>query len=319
MQANEKDGAHGKKIMIAVDDSLHSKFAVRYVTRLSARLGNLTHVLFTAQPMVSQFLVDEAKKSLGSQSELRTVMERNAKTSQKLLDNYRLLMVQEGVDEARIQTVTKPRKLDIAKDIIEYAQAGRFDALVIGRRGISGLQELFMGSVSSNITQNSTVIPVWIIGGHVAPAKFLVAVDGSEYSLRAIDHLAFALSDAVDISLTFLHVRPRLKDYCEVDFEATRSEALEDLIRKGDNACIDNFYTVALKKLEEFDIKEDRIQTKTVTGLSNIGAAILKEAQTGNYDTIVMGRSGINKSFFTGSVTNTVLNKISKGAVWLVP
>jgi nucleotide-binding universal stress UspA family protein len=269
--------------------------------------------------MLSQFLVDEAKKNVDSQKELRAVMERNAMASQKLIDNYRLLMVQEGVDESRIQTVTQPRKLDIAKDIIEYAQAGRYDALVIGRRGISSLQELFMGSVSSNITQNSNIIPVWVIGGDVAPAKFLVAVDGSEYSLRAIDHLAFAMSDAVGISLTFLHVRPKLKDYCEVDFEATQAEALEDLIRKGDKACIDNFYTLALKKLKEFDIREDRIQTKTVTGLANIGAAILKEVQTGNYDTVVMGRSGVNKSFFTGSVTNTVLNKISKGAVWLVP
>jgi nucleotide-binding universal stress UspA family protein len=305
--------------MIAVDDSLQSKNAIRYVTRLSARMENLHYVLFTAQPMVSQFLVDEAKKNANSQRELRAVMERNATTSQKLLDNYRLLMVKDGVDESRIQTVTQPRKLDIGKDIIEHAQTSRFDALVIGRRGISSLQELFMGSVSANITQNSNIIPVWVIGGDVVPAKFLVAIDGSEYSLRAIDHLAFALSDAVDISLTFLHVRPKLKDFCEVDFETSQAETLEDLILKGDKACIDNFYNVALKKLSEFGISEDRIQTRTVTSLANIGAAILKEVQAGSYDTVVMGRSGVNKSFFTGSVTNTVLNKISKGALWLVP
>ena len=94
--------------------------------------------------MVSQFLVEEAKKNVNSQRELRAVMERNAITSQKLLDNYQLLMVQEGVDESRIRTVTQSRQLDIAKDIIEYAEAGRFDALVIGRRGISSLQELYM-------------------------------------------------------------------------------------------------------------------------------------------------------------------------------
>ena len=103
-----------KKILIAVDDSLQSKNAVRYVTRLSARLENLNIVLFNAQPMVSQFLVDEAKKKVDSQRELKAVMERNAITSQKLLDNYRLLMGQEGVDESRIQTVIQPRKLDIA-------------------------------------------------------------------------------------------------------------------------------------------------------------------------------------------------------------
>lgn len=309
----------GKKIMITVDDSLYSKNAIRYVTRLSARLDNLHYVLFNAQPMVSQFLVDEAKKNADSRQKLKAVMERNAFASQEILENYKVMMVQEGVGEDRIETVTQPRKLDIAKDIIEYAQAARLDALVIGRRGISGLQELFMGSVSSNIAQNSKVVPVWIIGGDVAPSRFLVAIDGSEYSLRAIDHLAFTLSDAADISLTFLHVRPKLKDYCEVDFEKTEAEALEDLIQKGDKACIDNFYAVALKKLKEFDIGEDRIAIKTVTGLSNVGAVILKEVQSGNFDTVVMGRSGANKSFFTGSVTNTVLNKISKGALWLVP
>ncbi len=309
----------GKKIMITVDDSLYSKNAIRYVTRLSARLDNLNYVLFNAQPMVSQFLVDEAKKNADSRQKLKAVMERNAFASREILENYKVMMVQEGVGEDRIETVTQARKLDIAKDIIEYAQAARLDAIVIGRRGISGLQELFMGSVSSNVAQNSKVVPVWIIGGDVAPSRFLVAIDGSEYSLRAIDHLAFTLSDAADISLTFLHVRPKLKDYCEVDFEKTEAEALEDLILKGDKVCIDNFYAVALKKLKEFDIGEDRIAIKTVTGLSNVGAVILKEVQSGNFDTVVMGRSGANKSFFTGSVTNTVLNKISKGALWLVP
>lgn len=309
----------GKKIMIAVDDSRHSKNAVHYVARLAGRIGDLAYVLYTAQPMISQFLVDEARKKVASQKELKAVMERNAATALDLLESYRELMVGQGVDNARIQLVTQPRKLDIAKDTIEYAQQGRFDALVIGRRGISGLQELFMGSVSSNIAQNSKVIPVWIVGGDITPSRFLVAVDGSDYSLRAIDHLAFTLSAGADITLTFLHVRPKLKDYCAIDFEATEAEALEDLIRNGDKACIDNFYAHALSKLKEFGIGEDRIQTKTVAGSNNIGGAILKEVKEGNFDTVIMGRSGANKSFFTGSVTNTVLNKISKGAVWLVP
>jgi hypothetical protein len=33
----------------------------------------------------------------------------------------------------------------------------------------------------------------------------------------------------------------------------------------------------------------------------------------------VMGRSGINKSVFTGSVTNYVLNNLSNAAIWIVP
>ena len=57
----------------------------------------------------------------------------------------------------------------------------------------------------------------------------------------------------------------------------------------------------------------------------------LKELQTNEEDLVdsesisqpthmvVMGRSGINKNFFTGSVTNYVLNNISNAAIWIVP
>ncbi|MGW8207895.1 MAG: universal stress protein [Syntrophobacteria bacterium] len=33
----------------------------------------------------------------------------------------------------------------------------------MGRRGISGVQEFFMGSVSSKVLQNSTGMAVWIV------------------------------------------------------------------------------------------------------------------------------------------------------------
>jgi len=131
--------------------------------------------------------------------------------------------------------------------------------------------------------------------------------------------LAYIVSDHSDISLTFLHVQPKLKDFCKIDFETKEADAFEDLIIKGNQNCIDNFYALALKKLKEFRIKKDRIEIKTVTRLFNIGSAIVDEVKTKNFDTVVMGRSGINKSFFTGSVTNYVLNNTSNAAIWIVP
>ncbi len=176
-----------------------------------------------------------------------------------------------------------------------------------------------MGSVSSNIVQNSKVTPVWMIDGKVTPAKILVPIDGSEYSLRAIDHLAFIVSNHSGLSLTFLHVTPKLKNFCEIDFEIKEADAFEELIIKGNQNCIDNFYYLALKKLKEFGIKEDQIEIKTVTQPLSIGAPIVDEVKNRNFDTVVMGRSGINKRFFTGSVTNYVLNNTSNAAIWIVP
>ncbi len=308
-----------KKIMIAVDDSLHSKNAVRYAARISVWVKNMSYVLFHVQPMLSQYLEDEARTDFKSRNQLNQIKAKNIEASHQLLEQYKSQMVQTGIEESQIQIVTQPKNLGIAKDIIEYALKGRYDALVLGRRGISGLIEFFMGSVSSNIVQNSKVTPVWMIDGNVTPAKILVPIDGSEYSLRAINHLAFIVSDNSDLNLTFLHVTPKLKNFCEIDFEIKEADAFEDLIIKGNQNCIDNFYDLALKKLKEFGIKQDQIEIKTVTQPLSIGAPIVDEVQTGNFDTVVMGRSGINKRFFTGSVTNYVLNNISNAAIWIVP
>ena len=308
-----------KTIMIAVDDSLHSKNAVRYAARISLWVKNMSYVLFHVQPILSQYLEDEARTDFKSRNQLNRIMAKNIEASRRLLEQYKSQMVQTGIEESQIQIVTQPRNLGIAKDIIEYALKGKYDALVLGRRGLSGLTEFFMGSVSSNVVQNSKVTPVWMIDGNVTPAKILVPIDGSEYSLRAINHLAFIVSNHSDLNLTFLHVTPKLKNFCKIDFEIKETDSFEDLIIKGNQNCIDNFYGLALKKLKEFGIKEDQIEIKTVTQPLSIGAPIVAEVQTGNFDTIVMGRSGINKRFFTVSVTNYVLNNISNAAIWIVP
>ncbi len=308
-----------KKIMIAVDDSLHSKNAVHYAAHISVWVKNMSYVLFHAQPMLSQYLEDEARTDSKSLNQLNRIKAKNIEASHQLLEQYKSQMVQTGIEESQIQIVTHPVNLGIAKDILEYALKGQYDALVLGRRGISGLVEYYMGSVSSNIVHNSRVTPIWVVGSNVIPAKILVPIDGSEFSLRAIDHLTYIVSDHSDISLTFLHVQPKLKDFCKIDFETKEADAFKDLIITSNQNCIDNFYALALNKLKEFGITKDRIEIKTVTSFLSIGSPIVDEVKTRNFDTVVMGRSGINKSFFTGSVTNYVLNNISNAAIWIVP
>ena len=47
--------------------------------------------------------------------------------------------------------------------------------------------------------------------------------------------------------------------------------------------------------------------------------AVLDEFQQGNFGTLVVGRRGMNKKFFTGSVSGYLMNEFSEGALWVVP
>jgi nucleotide-binding universal stress UspA family protein len=269
--------------------------------------------------MISQYLVDEAKNDLAAEAELKRIINKNTEAGESLLQKYKDEMIRLGVAEQDIDSITLPRSLGLAKDILKYSSSDIYDAIIIGRRGLSGLQEAIMGSVSANVVEHSKSTPVWLIGGEVVSQKVMFAVDGSENSLKALDHLAFMMGDNPDARILFFHVQPKLSDYCPIDFEMTDTDQLEDMIVKGDKKCIDQFFAHAHKKLKNAGFDENQIEVKVSDTLLNPGKAIIEEAKNGDYGTIVIGRRGINKSFFTGSVSRYVINQMSDNALWIVP
>ena len=261
----------------------------------------------------------EAEKNATSRAELDKVIAKNAEASQTLLENAKERMVRKGVAEQSVEVVTRARMRGLARDILDYAERIPFDAILMGRRGVSGIQEAIMGSVSANILEHSSSIPVWLIDGEIASNEILFAVDGSENSLKAVDHLAFILSSNPNVKILFFHVQPKISDFCPVDFDASDSDPIGELIVKGDKQCIDQFFAHALKRLKSAGIDDTQIEVKVSDALFNPGKAIINEAKQGGYGTILIGRRGINKAFFTGSVSRYVMNQLTDKALWIVP
>ena len=307
-----------KKILISVDSSRYSKSAVQYAAKVASVVPQLHCVLFNVQPMISLFLQDEARKNLKTKMELEKLRNANKASALKLLEAHRKEMIKIGISDSRIELATRPRKLGLAKDILEYSQENSFDAIVVGRRGLSRLQEMISDSVSADLVEHSRVVPVWLVDGDVADNRILAAVDGSESSLRVIDHLSFMLSGNPDTRLNLLHVNGKASNTCEINLDDDPDGALEEIIIRGKKACIDQFYAHALEKLKGNGISEDHVDITTVDA-GNIGKVILETVQKDNYGTLVIGRRGINKAFFTGSVSRYIISKASNQALWIVP
>ncbi|MBR9985707.1 MAG: universal stress protein [Desulfosarcina sp.] len=308
-----------KKVLIAVDDSRHSENAVRYAAGIYATVKTMKIVLFHVEPTISQYLVDEAKTKTGAYAELQKLMRKSHQAAQAMLEKDKALMVSSGVAETDIQVMSLPRKFGAAKDILEYGTALLYDAIIVGRRGLSGLAEVFVGSVSANIVDNSQLLPVWLVDEKTDARGIMMAVDGSESSLRAVDHLSFIFGGNPDITISFFHVAPRLSDFCSIDFAETDTSAIEAVIKQGDNACIDRFYAHALKKLGDAGIAERQIRIEVSKGGFRVGKAILEAYRKGHFGTLVVGRRGMNKQFFTGSVSRYLVNQFSRGGLWVVP
>lgn len=307
-----------KKIMIAVDDSVHAKQAVKYAVQMSSTVNGLHYVLFHAQPMISIYLQDEAQKSPAAKVELDRARKKSERNAHQLLSNCKDRMIEVGIEGDRIETMTAPKKGGIAKDILGVARDKLYDAVAVGRRGVSGLQKILMGSVTADLVEHAQTVPIWIIDGKVETHHILVAVDGSEHSLRALDHVSFMVGDNKDVHLTLFHVKGGGANFESIEFDEARSEELGKIVACGNEKLVDEFHRRGVQILKDAGIGQERYEIQMTKRTRNAGKAILEKAVEKNFGTIVMGRRGTNKSFFMGSVSRYVLNNATNRALWLV-
>ncbi|MDY6852235.1 MAG: universal stress protein, partial [Thermodesulfobacteriota bacterium] len=222
---------------------------------------------------------------------------------------------------------TRPRVGGLAQDILTEAEQGNFDALVVGRRGLTRTQELFMGSVSNQLVQHAANVPLWIIDGVIEEPKVLVAVDGSPASLRAVDHIAFMLGQNPEAEVTFLHVLPKFQNYCPIDSNKNEDdwaqmnddlELLEEEFRRDEQICLSDFFLRATKILGQAGFSQDRIKFEERVISLGVARTIIKTAKDLGCGTIVVGRRGMGKSSFLGGVSDRVIRRVNGLAVWLV-
>ena len=307
-----------KKVLIAVDGSIYSRKALEYAVQMSGIIKNMSFILLNIQPKISEFLINDAEMDTKSRSSLKDVVKKNQEASVNILDEAKSIMVRMGLDESVIETVSRPETRGTAKGILDYGNQSLCDAIIIGRKGLTKLAEAFLGSVANTVLEYTSTTPVWAVGGEADPLKIMVAIDGSESSLRTVDHVSYMVGDNPDVKISFLHVTPRLRDYCTIDFDE-EGDIIEDVITQGDKRCVDSFYLHAQERFKEGGLQENQIEINEVQSTISLGKTIVDQAKKENFGTIVIGRRGANNSFFMGSVSRHILSNAANRAVWLVP
>jgi nucleotide-binding universal stress UspA family protein len=208
--------------------------------------------------------------------------------------------------------------MGISQDILQEARKGRYDALVIGRRGIGKIEELFMGSVSSSILEICHDTPVWIIDGKVNSRKFLVPIDGTFNSLNAVDHLAYMLASNPGAEVTLFHSAALLAG-------KTTADPKEFHEKWGKEWCDqhldrpDSLFHAPRQLLVESGFPENNIfWLETFKGIDP-SRQILRQALIDDFGTIVIGRRGseVEKGVFK-RVSDRILYMAEEVAVWIV-
>ncbi|MFH1135894.1 MAG: universal stress protein [Pseudomonadota bacterium] len=327
MDEIEKRAKVEPNILIAVDGSRPALRAVDYALSMTHLIPGLRFTLLYVLPQAPPYLELESRTDQAIRRKLTKLETGNREKARKTLEMAKNRLLDSGLDPDRVDIRIRPRISGLSKDIINEAEMGRFDALVVGRRGLTRAQEMFTGSVSNQLIQHAANVPLWIVdGGNVKP-NILAAVDGSSASLRAVDHVAFMLGGNPEARVAFLHVNPKLQSYCAVDFDghehgwnATEHDLAEMELdfRRGQGACLDDFFKKAVAVLRQAGFSQDRIVVEQRDVTMGVARTIVKAAKEGGYGAIVLGRRGLGRSSFLGSVSDKVIRRAEDLAIWLV-
>ena len=308
-----------KKIVIAVDGSIYCAHAIHYAAALTPTLPDLNYLLLNIQPAVSQYLSQEAYSTAPIRQALAKLMAANEQNSRQILEKARHQLLQAGIAPEYIEVRTHVRTHGVAQDILDVCQTSQYDAVVIGRRGLSRMQELFTGSVTANLLAHSQWTPIWMVDGEVTNPKILLASDGSPNALRAMDHLAFMFHGNLHAELHVVHVKPRVQDLLALDLDKETLAATEAALGSSTQQRIDLFRSQAEAVMLKNGLKPDRLHVQTIESRFAIAGSIMDAAREGGFGAIVIGRSSDPKSLFVGSVARKIVQKAANMAVWWIP
>ena len=311
-----------KRILICHDGSPSSLAAVKYVGFIFGKGSQVSVDVLHILPDISPLFLEPGEsmvEMLQLQDFARQEGEENRRRADSILEEAKTVLADAGMDPAKINPRVQELSVGVARDILQLEAGGGYDAIVLGRHGASAVEEFFMGSVSHKVLQHTKSVPLCIVHDEVASRSVLLPIESAPNSKRALDHAAWLLAEAGPMEVTIYHVVTPLvaKEMMLMweglgDIESTIAQRLLD--------DAEDMLSQAKTYLLERDVPAFAIKTQLETKATGVARAILEEARTGEYGSIVIGRRGLSRTerFLFGSVSNKVVQQAKGMAVWVV-
>lgn len=311
-----------KRILIATDGSAASLAAVKYVGFIFSKGSQVKIDVLHILPGISPLFLEPGEsmeEMLQLQNFARQVGEENRRKADSIVDEAKTVLVDSGIDAANINTRIQEPSVGVARDILDLEARGGYDGIVIGRHGMSAIDEFFMGSVSHKVLQNTKELPLCLVHNEVESRRMLLPIESAPNSKRALDYAAWLLTEAGPMEVTIFHVATPL-----VSKEMTLMwEGLGDLESTIEQRLLDDaedMLSQAKTYLLERDVPPFAITTRLETKAVGVARAILEEAKRGGHGSIMIGRRGLSRTeqFLFGSVSNKVVQQARGMAVWVI-
>lgn len=153
------------KVLLALDNSKYSLKAVRYVAKTLRPDSVITMLTVLPDPTAAcgldgPSLIPIFKENVKT---FCTIEDAKKSAMEGFLEEAKKRFVEAGFAPKNIAIRIRKKKVGIARDILREAIRGKYDTIVMGRRGLTGVKQFIAGSVTNKMfqfAQNITLVVV---------------------------------------------------------------------------------------------------------------------------------------------------------------
>ncbi len=265
------------KILVAVDRSEESQMALRYTCHLLEHFPAEVDALYV-KPDLVEMVAESSYAPFTTKVDVEKAVEVDA---QKVLDE--IIEACEICLGGKIPCEPRVAVGEPADEILNAANVGQYDMIVLGSHGRSSLKGFFLGAVHAKILHHA-LQPVLIMRNFRPIQKILVAYRGSQCDQGALEFIA-PLFAKKKPEVTVMHVQ-------ETELGETE-EFAQACVLTGEET---------LKKLGYSPIK------KTAKG--DFVDEILKAVAVERYDLLVLGAYGHKRPKYLKVISDEALNLV---------
>lgn len=158
------------RFLIALDAMQVSSKSIRYLTEVLNAAGLFEFVLFHALPTASpNLLTHEEVRRIEGLHKLKPHLSgyfwKNEDEQQmaRTFETARQMLVEAGFPSSSVSTYFDVQSVEVSQLIIQAARKLRCSTIVLGRRRLSRMKELLLGSTSVSVTRLGRDFTVWVV------------------------------------------------------------------------------------------------------------------------------------------------------------
>ena len=156
------------KILVCLDGSDESMLSLAHLTNVLDVSGSFEINLFHAVRSFHSFrnLMREVFSSESDKDAIERIhdeLDQAASAMQPSFDRAREILISGGVDPARIHHKIARGVSNSAHAIMQEAEEGSYDTILVGRRGVSKVEEFAMGRICRKVIQMAKNRTVWVV------------------------------------------------------------------------------------------------------------------------------------------------------------